>query len=201
MLVIEDGKIYNDDNVWVQNIVKDSKTGLSYEILWDDIGLDVYVLSTIDNPILLELVDIITNITYQMFVHDGRVFVVPIKNSLGRIIYGKECFMSSGATALLNIERNSTEIATVSDIEIKILDKDTEEFLFIDTILTQIKENLFKVEFILPFKGTFLIIIKVMGNMYLNKEITTYQYTYSELIRELVIIEEELNKDKFIGYI
>lgn len=198
MLVISDGVISDDINPWEQNIVKDSLTGNHYEILWD--GSVIYTSLTVDNIILLDLVDTITNITYQIFVYDGVAFFEPTKNTLGNVIYGKECFIPAGGTVLLNIERNSTDIATVSDIEVKVLDKDTEDFLFIDSTLTQIKENMFKVTLVLPFKGNFLVLVKVMGTTYLNTELSTYQYTYDELLRELIIIDTKLNKDKYVAY-
>ena len=56
------------------------------------------------------------------------------------------------------------------------------------------QENLFKVEFILPIEGEFLIINKVLGVTYLAKDIKVFQYTYDELINGMVI--EDKYEDK-----
>ena len=98
----------------------------------------------------------------------------------------------------MNIVRNSSEIASVNDIEINIYDKFTENYLYLDYTLTEIKENFFKVTFIFPLKGDYLVIIKVMGDTFLVKEFKVYQYTYSELVNEL----GKLNSiDKYDGFI
>ena len=204
MLIVTNGVVDNDDNPWSQNIIKDSKDGLHYEILWDNVNSDVYVTSTLSEPIDLDLIDSVTNITYRIFVYDTNAFLVPIKNSLNEINYGKDCFVPSGSTILINIERNSDEITDIADISTKIYNKDTDEYLFLDTTIEEVQVNLFKISFIIPFKGNFLTLIKINKSgtdIYLNKDFSVYQYTYEELLSELLIVQDNLNVDESKGFV
>ncbi len=194
-LAISDGEVFNDLNPWVTNIIKDSGTGIIYEVLWNDI--DVYTEET-TNPIsLVNLIDDVTGIYYQIFIYHNQAFIVPVKDNTGQSYYSDDCFISAGGTIILNIVRNSTEVTTIDNVSVNILDKNNLEYLYLDIGITEIKENMFNVNFIMPLKGEYLVIVNVMNTTFLMKSLSVNQYTYSNLISRV----QEVKDEKFIGYI
>ncbi len=197
MIAISEGEVYNDTNSWSHNIVKDISTGLLYEILWN--GEDVYVEITSNTVELFDIIDDVTNIYYQIFVSNGQAFIVPVRDSYGNITYGSNCLTTAGSTLILNINRNSPDIANINDIVVNIFDTNTNSYLFIDTSIEIIKENFFKVTFTLPIRGNFLIIIKVLDELYLKTEIKVEQHSLIELSNSLEKLN--INNDKYSGFI
>ncbi len=185
MLKINNGKLYNDLSPWVRCVVKDSKNGNIYEVLWS--GTDVYIELSTDDIINLDLMDEINGFTYRIFIHDGLVFTLCIKDNLSVYGYGSECFISVGSTLVTLINPAS---------EIKLFDLSSKEFLFIDTVSN---EN--STRFTVPVAGKFLIIKKGLSELYSYKEIEVHPYSFTEIINELTKIDTIVNKEKFKMYL
>lgn len=200
MIAAYDGKIYNDEQPFIDYTVKDMFDGQIYSIYLDTNDEAYAELST--NAIEhYDIIDGLTGVAYQLFVYNGKVFSAPVKSSTGDTIYANECFISAGATINLKIERNSDTLATVDDVVINIFNQATEQFLNLNIEVTELAPNFFKASFVIPFKGDFLAVVHVLTDTFLAKTFKVQNFSYQELVDELEKVKDKLNKNNYEAFI
>ncbi|MCK5536818.1 MAG: hypothetical protein KAI79_08320 [Bacteroidales bacterium] len=199
MVSIENEKVFNDTNPWQQIILKDILTGVIYEVFMDTDD-DIYLEVSVGLPTSVDIEDISSSLIYQLFSYNQQVYIAPTATSSGTI-YATECFIAVGNTIIMKIDRTSTTITDLDDISVHIYDQTFDAFIFIDTYISEISENSFKIEFITPINGDFIAIIKVGDSIHLVKPLKVEQYSYDELNRVINTAKNELDTSKYEVYI
>ena len=75
------------------------------------------------------------------------------------------------------------------------MDKVDNTYLYLDVTLTELKVNMFKIMFVMPLKGEYLVTIKTL-NEFLSEPLFVNEFTHTNLINKV-----ERISDDDIGYI
>jgi len=196
---INDGKVFNDSNPWEQIILKDIVSVSIYEVSIDEFN-QIHLESSTEELTTRDIPDISTSLIYQLFSYNEQIHIAPTLTIDGKI-FGSECLVNVGNTIIMKVFRDNDVITPLGDISVHIYDQVFDTFIFLDVEISQVEENEFKVEFITPVKGDFLVILKVGETVHLTKRIFVNEYSYNELNSAIDTAIEALNNDKYQAYI
>lgn len=200
MLSAFDGAIFNNSDPFVDYVIKDMVTGEVYAILIDEFG-DVYAEPSTLPLGVFDIIDELTGAYYGLFVYSGQVHSAPIRTHGGDVIYATDCFIATGSTVNVRIDRLTNTNTLPEDIEVSVFSYEVQDFLDIDITVQEISNNHFLAPFVIPLPGEFLIVVKLPNGSFISKKIEVQRYSYEELILEIEKAKKELNNNNYEAFI
>ena len=192
MLTAYDGKIYNNGDVWVDYIVQDIVSGEIFSILIDE-NSNIYAELSLEPLYTFDIIDELNGVFYGLFVYEGQVHSAPIRTPSGDLIHGNSCFISVGATVNLQVIRTNDTPTDPSDITLDVFDQSLSKFLALEFTVNEIQPNIFIVSFVIPIKGDFLAVVKLLDSNFIVRKFEVQNYSYQELVTELEKVIGTLN--------
>ncbi len=201
MLSSYNGEIFNNEQPFIDYIVKDISTGENMIILIDVVDGNIFTEITNLLETKHEIIDEYTGAGYALYSQDGLVFSAPVKTHNGDTILASDCFISAGSTVNVKIKRNNSTQTLPSELSVYIFSIEEEKLLHIEVGIIEQSENFFIASFIIPIPGEFLILVKLPNGTHTSKKISVQRYSYDELISELEIFKGKLNNNNYEAYI